>query len=193
MLINAVGVGLDLVVIVILRNQHVPSAQIGLVLAAAAVGSLAGAPLVRPLHRIRPGILLLGVCAIEVPLLAGMALPYGAWWVAGLLFVPSLGVLALRVLVDVLIFRRTPDQLRGRAVAAVMTMLAIGMPAGHGADRRAAAVAARQGRPADARGPAGGRRGVLRLQARAVAGDVAELGRGTAPVSRAGNGASSRR
>jgi MFS family permease len=130
MLINAVGVGLDLVVIVILRNQHVPSAQIGLVLAAAAVGSLAGAPLVRPLHRIRPGILLLGVCAIEVPLLAGMALPYGAWWVAGLLFIPSLGVPALRVLVDVLIFRRTPDHLRGRAAAAVMTMLAIGMPAG---------------------------------------------------------------
>jgi MFS family permease len=52
-LINAVGVGLDLVVIVILRNQHVPSAQIGLVLAAAAVGSLAGAPLVSPRRAVR--------------------------------------------------------------------------------------------------------------------------------------------
>ena len=130
MLINAVGVGLDLVVIVILRNQHVPSAQIGLVLAAAAVGSLAGAPLVKPLHRIRPGVLLIVACAIEVPLLAGLALPYGAWWAASLLFIPSLVVPSLRVLVDVLIFRRTPDRLRGRAVAAVMTMLAIGMPAG---------------------------------------------------------------
>ena len=130
MLINAVGVGLDLVVIVILRDQHVPSAQIGLVLAAAAIGSLAGAPLVRPLQRVRPGVLLIGACAVEVPLLAAMALPYGAWWMAGLLFIPSLGVPSLRVLVDVLIFRRTPDRLRGRAVGAVMTMLAIGMPAG---------------------------------------------------------------
>jgi hypothetical protein len=130
MLINAVGVGLDLVVIVILRDQHVPSAQIGLVLAAPAVGSLAGASLVKPLHRIRPGVLMLGLCAIEVPLLAGMVLPFGPWWVAGLLLIPSLGVPAIRVLVDVLIFRRTPDHLRGRAAAAVMTMLAIGMPAG---------------------------------------------------------------
>jgi MFS family permease len=129
-LINAVGAGLDLVVIVILRNQHVPSAQIGLVLAAVAVGGLAGAPLVKPLHRIRPGVLLLGVCVIEIPLLAGLALPFGAWWVAALLFVPSLGVPALRVLVDVLIFRQTPDEQRGRVVAAVLTMMSIGMPAG---------------------------------------------------------------
>jgi MFS family permease len=130
MLANAVGVGLDLVVIVILRDQHVPSAQIGLVLAAVAVGGLAGAPLVKPLHRIRLGVLLLGVCLIEVPLVFGLALPFGPWWVAALLFVPSLGVPALRVLVDVLIFRKTPDEQRGRVVAAVMTMLAIGMPAG---------------------------------------------------------------
>jgi MFS family permease len=129
-LINAVGAGLDLVVIVILRNQHVPSAQIGLVLAAVAVGGLAGAPLVKPLHRIRPGVLMLGVCTIEIPLLAGLALPFGPWWVAALLFVPSLGVPALRVLVDVLIFRQTPDEQRGRVVAAVLTMMAIGMPAG---------------------------------------------------------------
>ena len=130
MLANAVGVGLDLVVIVILRDQHVPSAQIGLVLAAAAVGALAGAPLVKPLHRIRPGVLLLGVCLIEVPMVFGLALPLGPWWVAAVLFVPSLGVPALRVLLDVLIFRQTPDEQRGRAVAAVMTMMAIGMPAG---------------------------------------------------------------
>jgi MFS family permease len=130
MLANAIGVGLDLVVIVILRDQHVPAAQIGLVLAAAAVGALAGAPLVKPLHRIRPGVLLLGVCLIEVPMVFGLALPLGPWWVAALLFVPSLGVPALRVLLDVLIFRQTPDEQRGRAVAAVMTMMAIGMPAG---------------------------------------------------------------
>lgn len=130
MLVNMVGVGLDLVVIVILRGQHVPSAQIGLVLAAVAVGGLVGAPLVKPLHRIRPGVLLLGVCLIEVPMVVGLALPLGPWWVASLLFIPSLGVPALRVLIDVLIFRQTPDEHRGRAVAAVMTMMGIGMPAG---------------------------------------------------------------
>jgi MFS family permease len=130
MLVNMVGVGLDLVVIVILRHQHVPSAQIGLVLAAVAVGGLAGAPLVKPLHRIRPGVLLLGVCLIEVPMVVGLALPLGPWWVAALLFIPSLGVPALRVLIDVLIFRQTPDEHRGRTVAAVMTMMAIGMPVG---------------------------------------------------------------
>ena len=130
MLVNMVGVGLDLVVIVILRHQHVPSAQIGLVLAAVAVGGLAGAPLVKPLHRIRPGVLLLGVCLIEVPMVVGLALPLGPWWAAALLFIPSLGVPALRVLIDVLIFRQTPDEHRGRTVAAVMTMMAIGMPVG---------------------------------------------------------------
>jgi predicted MFS family arabinose efflux permease len=130
MLVNAVGVGLDLVVIVILRDQRVPSAQIGLVLAAVAVGGLVGAPLVKPLHRIRPGVLLLGLCLIDVPMEAGLALPFGPVWVAALLFVPSLGVPAVRVLIDVLIFRNTPDKQRGRAVAAVMTMMAIGMPCG---------------------------------------------------------------
>lgn len=34
------------------------------------------------------------------------------------------------MLIDVLIFRQTPDEQRGRTVAAVMTMMAIGMPAG---------------------------------------------------------------
>ena len=92
MLINAVGVGLDLIVIVILRNQHVPSAQIGLVLAAAAVGSLAGAPLVRPLHRIRPGILMLGVCRSRCRCWRAWRCRTGPGGRAALLFVPSLAI-----------------------------------------------------------------------------------------------------
>jgi MFS family permease len=139
-LANAVGVGLDLVVIVILRDQRVPSAQIGLVLAAMAVGGLVGAPLVKPLHRIRPGVLLLGVCAIEVPMVAGLALPFGPWWVAALLFVPSLGVPALRVL-------------------------------------RAASMAARGNGAPDPGGDTRAERGVLRRQARSVAGPLAAAGR----------------
>jgi MFS family permease len=130
MMANTVGAGLELVIIVILRGEHVRAGLIGVVLAAAAVGGLAGAPLVKPLHKIRPGILLLTFCLLDVPLLAGMALPFGPWWVASLLFLESLAVPALRVLVDVLIFRQTPDKQRGRVVAAVMTLIGVGMPVG---------------------------------------------------------------
>jgi len=130
MVVNSVGVGLDLIVIVILRDQHVRPGLIGLVLAAAAVGGLAGTPLVKPLHRIRPGVLLLAVCLLEIPMFAGLALPFGPWWVASLLFFSSLAVPSIRVLIDVLIFRQTPDEQRGRVAAAVMTLIGIGMPAG---------------------------------------------------------------
>jgi MFS family permease len=130
MVVNSVGIGLDLIIIVILRDQHVRPGLIGLVLAAAAVGGLAGTPLVKPLHRIRPGVLLLTVCLLEIPFIAGLALPFGPWWVASLLFLSSLAVPSIRVLLDVLIIRQTPDAQRGRVVAAVMTLIGIGMPAG---------------------------------------------------------------
>lgn len=130
MIANMIGVGLDLVVIVILRQQHVPSRTIGLAIGAGAIGGLAGAPLVKVLHRLRPGILLLAMGLSWIPVLALLALPFGPWWVAGLLFIAMLGVPALRVLVDVLIMRQTPDEQRGRIVAAVMVLISVGMPAG---------------------------------------------------------------
>ncbi len=130
MIANMIGVGLDLAVIVILRQQHHPSGTIGLVLGAGAIGGLAGAPLVKVLHQLRPGVLLLGMGLVLIPIFAGLALPFGPWWVAGLLFVAMLGVPALRVLVDVLIIRQTPDEQRGRIVAAVMMLVSLGMPAG---------------------------------------------------------------
>ncbi len=130
MIVNAIGAGLDLVIIVILRGQHVHSGLIGVVLAFAAVGGLAGAPLIRPLHRIRPGVLLLLACVADVPILAGMAVRFGPWWVAGLLFLEYIPVPAMRVLVDVLILRQTPDEMRGRVVAAIMTLIGLGMPVG---------------------------------------------------------------
>jgi Major Facilitator Superfamily len=130
MIVNAIGAGLDLAIIVILRGQHVHSGLIGVVLAFAAVGGLAGAPLVRPLHRIRPGVLLLLACLADVPVLAAMAVRFGPWWVAGLLFLEYIPVPAMRVLVDVLILRQTPDEMRGRVVAAIMTLIGLGMPVG---------------------------------------------------------------
>ena len=132
-LVNTVGAGVDLIIIVLLRHQHVPSAVIGLVLASAAVGSLAGAPLVKVLHRLRPGVLLISEAALLVAGFFLLALPFGPWWVAGILFVSMLAVPAMRVLLDVLVLRQAPDQERGRVVAAVMVLLGLGTPVGVGA------------------------------------------------------------
>ncbi len=130
MFVNTIGAGLDLVIIVILRHQAVPSSVIGLALGIGAAGGLAGAPLVGILHRLRPGMLLLAVCMLDVVILALLAVPFGPWWVAGLLFAVMLGVPAIRVLVDILVIRQAPPEQRGRVVAALMTLIGLGMPAG---------------------------------------------------------------
>jgi hypothetical protein len=129
--VNTVGAGLELMVIVILRDQAVPAYAIGLALGIGAAGGLAGAPLVGLLHRLRPGVLLV-VCGIEVPVMALLAVPRGPWWAAGVLFVGLLGVPALRVLADILVIRQAPPERRGRVVSAFMTLIALGMPAGIG-------------------------------------------------------------
>lgn len=130
MTVNTVGAGLTLIAIVILKDQSVSSAMIGIALACGAVGGLAGAPLVRPLHRLRPGVLLIAVCLLEVPLFALLAVPDGPWWMAGLLFTSMLGVPSIRVLLDILILRQAPESERGRVVGAVMTLMGLGMPVG---------------------------------------------------------------
>jgi MFS family permease len=127
---NMIGSGIDLAVIVILRHQHVGSGTIGLALGAGAIGGLAGAPLVKVLHRLQPGVLLLGMGLSWIPIFALLAIPFGPLWVAGLLFLAMLGVPALRVLVDVLIIRQTPDEQRGRVVAAGTMLISVGIPAG---------------------------------------------------------------
>ncbi len=129
-IVNSVGASLGLIAVVILRAQSVSPAMIGVALAGAAVGGLAGAPLVRRLHRLRPGVLLITVCVSLVPLIALLAVPDGPWWMAGVLFVMMLGVPSIRVLLDVLILRQAPEAERGRIIAAVMTLMTVGMPAG---------------------------------------------------------------
>lgn len=75
--VNTFGVGLDLIAVVILRDQSVSSAMIGVALAGGAAGGLAGAPLVRPLHRLPPGVLLLAVCTLQVPVFVLLAMVNG--------------------------------------------------------------------------------------------------------------------
>jgi predicted MFS family arabinose efflux permease len=130
MFVNTIGAGFELVIIVILRHQAVPSGTIGLALGAGAAGGLAGAPLVTTLHHLRPGVLLLTVCALDAAVLALLAMPLGPWWVAGLLFTVMLGVPAIRVLVDILVIRQAPPDQRGRVVAALMTLIGLGVPTG---------------------------------------------------------------
>jgi MFS family permease len=130
MFVNTIGAGLELVIIVILRHQAVPSGTIGLAIGLGAAGGLAGAPLVKVLHRLRPGVLLLTLCLLDVPILALLAVPFGPWWVAGLMFTVMLGVPAIRVLVDILVIRQAPPEQRGRVIAALMTLIGLGAPAG---------------------------------------------------------------
>jgi MFS family permease len=130
--LNTVSAGLELVLIVILRQQGVPSYAIGLALGVGSVGGLAGAPLVKPLHRLAPGVLLLATCGLAVPVYLLLAVPLGPWWAAGALFIGMLPIPAARVLADILIIRQAPPERRGRVVGAFMTLIAAGIPLGLG-------------------------------------------------------------
>jgi MFS family permease len=130
MFVNTIGAGFELIIIVILRHQAVPTGTIGLALGLGAAGGLAGAPLVKVLHRLRPGVLLLAMCVLDAGILALLAVPFGPWWVAGLTFTVMLGLPAIRVLVDILVIRQAPPEQCGRVVAALMTLIGLGMPAG---------------------------------------------------------------
>ena len=70
------------------------------------------------------------MCALDGVILALLAVPAGPWWVAGLLFTAMLGVPAVRVLIDILVIRQAPPGQRGRVVAALMTLIGLGAPAG---------------------------------------------------------------
>ncbi|MFJ6617009.1 MFS transporter [Kitasatospora sp. NPDC091335] len=131
LVINLTGAALLLPVMVLLREHGTGSAGIGLALAGEAVGALAGTVLVARLHRLAgPGVLLLAVAWSAVPVPLAPLLPGGAPTVFAALFVFGAGVPSLRVMLDLLVFRQVPDALRGRVIAATMTLLTAGMPAG---------------------------------------------------------------
>ncbi|QMU67999.1 MFS transporter [Streptacidiphilus sp. P02-A3a] len=131
--LNAAGAPLTLCSVYLLHRESAPSWSIGLALSGAAVGGLAGAALVEPLHRrFRPGWLLLGIVASEVPLVVALGLVRGPWAVAAVLFCTTLGIPALSVLLDVLIFRQVPERKHGRTITSAMTVIALGIPLGTG-------------------------------------------------------------
>ncbi|MFF2142675.1 hypothetical protein [Kitasatospora sp. NPDC058190] len=66
--------------------------------------------------------------AVPVPL--APLLPGGAVAVFVVLFAVGAGTPALRVMLDLLVFRQVPSRLRGRVIAATITLLTAGMPAG---------------------------------------------------------------
>jgi predicted MFS family arabinose efflux permease len=130
-LLNVGGPALYLAVIVMLKHDGAGNRAIGFVMSGVALGGLLGAALVKPLHKaMGPGKLLLLVSAFTTALLPPLVVPWGPWWVGAVLGVSMLGIPALRVLIDVLIFRQVPDERRGRTIAAVMTVITIGMPLG---------------------------------------------------------------
>ncbi|MBC3842445.1 MFS transporter [Streptacidiphilus sp. 4-A2] len=67
------------------------------------------------------------------PLAAALGLVRGPLPMAAVLFCTTLGIPALSVLLDVLIFRQVPDELRGRAIGSAMTVVGLGIPLGSGA------------------------------------------------------------
>jgi predicted MFS family arabinose efflux permease len=130
-LINVGGTALFLAVVVLLQGGGASPRTIGIAVAGEAVGTLLGAGLVGRLHRrLPPGWLLIGVGLAFTVLVPLLAVPLGPWWVFGVLAAAMLGVPSLRVLIDVLILRRVPDEQRGRTITALMTVLTIGIPFG---------------------------------------------------------------
>ncbi|MFC1429324.1 MFS transporter [Streptacidiphilus sp. N1-3] len=131
--LNASGAPLSLAAVYRLTQQGAPSWGIGLAMTGSALGGLAGAGLVRTLHRrFRPGVLLLGVVASVVLLVVLLGLVSGPWMIALVLFGTMLGIPSITVLLDVLIFRQVPDEVRGRTLTSVMTVMGLGIPLGTG-------------------------------------------------------------
>lgn len=120
-----------IVVVSLTEDQHRSAGTVGLALTGGAIGMLAGALLVKPLHNLmKPGRLLVCVSATATLSVALLALPYGPWWVFGVLLVAHLTVPALRILIDIMILRQVPEDRRGRTIVATMTVLSVGPPLG---------------------------------------------------------------
>lgn len=128
---NMVTAPVVLTIVVRLQEEGLSGTAIGFTTMGLAVGGLAGTVLVSPLHRLLgPGVLMLWLGGTAFVLIGSLALPLGTWWLAVALFLLGLGGPSMRVLVDILIFRQVPDEQRGRAIAATMTVFGAGASLG---------------------------------------------------------------
>jgi MFS family permease len=132
MLLNLIGVPLDLVLIIQAKHEGVPTHYIGLILASFAAGGVLGAPCVPKLHALlQPGQLLIALGLLITLACAMIGLfPLGGFWMAGWLAAIGFAVPAAEVLIDILVLRQVPDQQRGRVLSAVMTFAGLGLPIG---------------------------------------------------------------
>lgn len=131
MLVNLVGVPLDLVVIVRARDEGVPTHLLGLILACGAAGGLLGAPLVPKLHTLlRPGRLLTVFGLVVTAACATMALPLDGIVLAAGFAAIGFVIPAAQILIDVLILQQVPDHQRGRVLGAIGMLVTLGTPLG---------------------------------------------------------------
>jgi hypothetical protein len=130
-LVNTAGSAIELVVVVLIRSHGGSSLQVGFAFALTAAGGLAGAALVKPLHRLlRPGWLLIALCGSAGVLESALVVPLGAWWYGAVMASTMLSVPSMIVLLDILIFRQVADEVRGRTVSATITCLSAGTSLG---------------------------------------------------------------
>ncbi|WP_405018337.1 MFS transporter [Kitasatospora sp. NBC_00070] len=128
--VNLAGAATILITVVTLQQHH-SSTAVGFALAGEAVGGIIGATLISRLHTLmQPGKLLLTACWLCVPLLAGLAVPAGPIWVFALLLAVATGMPALMVMIDILVFRAVPDEVRGRVIAGTFMAFSVGTPLG---------------------------------------------------------------
>ena len=131
MMVNLIGVPLDLVIIVQARHQGVPTRYLGAIFAMLAAGGIIGAPLVPRVHALLlPGRLLAIFGVATAAAIGLLAVPFGGFWMAGCIFSVGLLLPAVEILVNVLILQQVPDHQRGRVLSGVMTITGLGMPLG---------------------------------------------------------------
>lgn len=128
---NLVGCGVTLLVILLVTRHGGTPATVGFVGAIAAIGGLVGTALVSRLYGLlRPGWLLVLLTGWLGILTTCFALPFGIWWYAVILALGLLGMPALVVMLDILIFRQVPDDLRGRTISSTRVIINAGVPLG---------------------------------------------------------------
>lgn len=129
---NVLSVAVVLPSVVILQNQGYGGGAIGLALAGEALGGMAGAFLVRWLHSLMaPGKLLLILSWCTILPVAALAIPWGPIWVFAMLFIVGVGIPARMVAVDIMIYRRVSDEVRGRVISVALTVQTVGSSIGN--------------------------------------------------------------